>query len=387
MENRTINATNSSVKMRIKWVDELKGAILIVICIGHMSGMVSISPILNCLSEMLVMMGVPAFFFLSGMLYHADSSKSKPLIIRKTKALLIPYFMLSLLFTLFDPYTYCPQFLIENLNYPRMGQLESFGLSNSCQASFEFFVGDIICTLFGISSRASLPLWFVYVLFFCAIVHHWFVSRIKSQPLIGFIVIIFSVIAVALSYLRVGGYLKSGPIMMALFFYWLGTMYMKNMKDWERIPSHVVIILLSFLLFVFFNIAPIIVRDVSFVNGIFPVRNSLLFFVCSISGILGFVLLFRCLSQLNCWGFNVLKGVLRNIARNSLIILAMHYWALVVYHLYISSYIPDAYQVLVALIFVVLVCICSIALFRTKLYMFIGGERAKQELKTCLSIK
>lgn len=387
MEKEIINATTCSVKKRINWIDELKGTILIFICLGHLSGMVYPPPILKCLSEMLTMMGVPAFFFLSGMLYNADTSKTKPFIIRKTKALLIPYFMLSLLFTLFDPYTYCPQYLIDNLNYPRIGQLDSFGLSNSCQASFEFFVGDIVCTLIGISSRATLPLWFVFVLFFCTIAHHWFVSRIESQPLIGLLVLLFSVLAIVLSYLRIGGYLKIGPIMMALFFYWLGSMFMKKMKDLEKTPSLVAIIILSFLLFIFFTIAPIIVQDVSFVNGVFPVKNGLLFFVCSISGIFGFVLLFRCLSQLNFWGYNVLKGILRNIARNSLIILAMHYWALVVYSLYLSSYIPNAYQVLVAILFVVLVCICSIALFRTKLYMFIGGERAKQDLRTCLSVK
>lgn len=387
MEKEIINATTCSVKKRINWIDELKGTILIFICLGHLSGMVYPPPILKCLSEMLTMMGVPAFFFLSGMLYKADGSEMSPFVLKKAKSLLIPYFMLSLLFTIFDPYTYCPQYLIDNLNYPRVGQLESFGLSNSYQASFEFFMGDFFCTLIGISNRATLPLWFVFVLFFCAIVHHWFVSRIKLQPLIGLIVLFLSVLAIVLSYLRIGGYLKIGPFLMALFFYWLGTMYVQKMKDLENLPSLVAIILLSFLLCAFFYIAPVIVHDVSFVNGIFPVKNGLLFFVCSISGILGFVLLFRCLSQLNCWGYNVLKGVLRNIARNSLIILAMHYWALVVYHIYISSYIPDAYQVLVALIFVVLVCVCSIALFRTKLYMFIGGERAKQDLRTCLSIK
>lgn len=87
------------------------------------------------------------------------------------------------------------------------------------------------------------------------------------------------------------------------------------------------------------------------------------------------------------WGFDLLKGVFRNIARNSLIVLAIHYWALVVFHLFLSSYFPYDFQMYCAIVFVVLACIASIVIFRTRLYMFIGGERAYQDLYTCLSIK
>ena len=338
-------------------------------------------------TDLLSIVRVPTFFFLSGLLYSKKDNSFRDYFIRKTKSLFIPYLLLSLLFTLFDPYTYCPQFLVNNLHYPRLSQFCFLGLSNQCQASIEFFLGDILCTAIGISSRATLPLWFVFVLYFVTIAYHWlFVRTNTRRKVMAPIALACFVMANLLCYAGIGDIMKIGPCLMALFFYWFGTVFVQQMKRLETISTLLLFGLSFFLFYVFYILAPTIVKDVSFAIGLFPIEKAITFLLCSFSGMLSFVLLFRLLSQLSIWGFDILKGVLRNIARNSLIILAMHYWALVVFRLFISPYIPNDYQILAAITFVVLICIASIALFRTRLYMFIGGERAKQSLHVCLSI-
>ena len=173
---------------------------------------------------------------------------------------------------------------------------------------------------------------------------------------------------------------------MAFFYYWFGTVFFQQKKWLETISTYLLVGLSVLLFYVFYILAPAVVEDVSFVNGFFPIAKPVMYFVCSFSGMLCFVILFKLLSQLSLWGFDVLKGVLRNIARNSLIVLAMHYWALVSFRLFISPYIPYAYQLFASVLFVILVCVVSIALFRTRLYIFIGGRRARQSLSVCFSI-
>ena len=380
------NSSPSNIQ-RIKWVDELKGAILVMICLGHIMGTIPSPNILKIIAGISTMVGVPSFFFISGYLYNTRENEFRGFFIRKTKSLLIPFLLLSLLFSVLDPYTFCPQFLIEDLNYPRLSQLNFLGLSTQCQASLEFFLGDILCTVIGISSRATLPLWFVFVLYFATIAYHWLMVKTKSPKTLAIIAVVCAAMAFILSDAGMGSYMKIGPILMAIFFYWLGTLFVRQQWWLDKIPQLLAIGIIIFLLCVLYYLAPMIVNDVFFVNGDFPVTKSISFLACSFGGILSCVLMFKLLSKLELWGLDIIKGILRNIARNSLIILAMHYWALVFYRLYISSYIPNTYQLCSAIVFIILICIISIALFRTRLYMFIGGEKAKQSLSNCLSIK
>ena len=189
------------------------------------------------------------------------------------------------------------------------------------------------------------------------------------------------------SYVGIGGFLKIGPCLMAFFFYWSGNVFISQFGKVENLSSISKIVLIIILSYVFIFFAPSLVNAVGFVNGQFPAKNPLTFILCSFSGVFCFVLLFSVISKISFRGYNTLKGILRNIARNSLIILAMHYWALVIFHFYISPYISQEMSPYVASLFVLLVCAISIALFRTRLYMFIGGKRARQDLSVCFSIK
>lgn len=372
---------------RIRWIDELKGAILVFICLGHIAGMVYTPPSVKYIADLLTIIGVPIFFFLSGMLFKNKETSTKAYLQKKTKSLLIPYILLSILFTFFDPYIYNPTYLVNVLHYPRLVLPELLSINPHIQASLEFFIGDICCTLLGISSRATLPLWFVFVLYFVTIAYHWIFIKTKSQKVMAIIAILCAAMAFVLSYVGMVGHMKAGPILMAFFFYWLGTVFIRRFKWLEKIKFlHFVVVIVS-LLCILFYLAPTIMKGIYFVNGNFPITKSFPFLVCSFAGIISGVLLFRSLSPISSCGLGIIKGVLRNIARNSLIILATHYWALVFYHLFLSPIVPLTYQLFSAIIFIVLICILSVVLFRTHLYMFIGGTKSKQSMLECLSIK
>ena len=365
-------------------MDELKGAILIFICMGHIAGMIFPPPTIRYIANLLTAIGVPTFFFLSGLLFISKDVPLKTYLIGKTKSLLLPYILLSLLFTVFDPYTYCPSYLCEVMHYPRL--VMPFSIDIFTQASIEFFMGDVLCTALGISSRATLPLWFVFVLYVVSVSYYWIYGILCSHAKMGLFAVVFMVLSMMLCRMGIGGIFKVGPIMMAFFFYWLGIFFSKRLYWFDKSA----LILLPFslvFLFVFLTWAPALVDKVSFVNGVFPFGHPLQFLFSFLAGILCFLCLFAVLSRCNFLGFDILKGILRNIARNSLIVLAMHYVLLVFFSLYMKHLFPEEWRFYIAVSFIVIGCIASIVLFRTKLYVFIGGERAKQDLNTCLSIR
>lgn len=372
-------------RTRIKWVDELKGAVLVFICLGHITGMIYAPPSLKFLSGAITIMGVPAFFFLSGLLFQKRNDSSKQYIAKKTKALLIPYILLSMLFTILDPYTYNPSYLIKVLHYPKVTLPEFMPLDDYYQASIEFLLGDILCTTIGISSRATLPMWFVFVLYFVTISFFWVQNRYKSQKIVAIIALSCYCLALVMNKFGIGGFFKTGPILMAFFFYWLGVLSSKHLNRLGESPLFILLVPSVALLCLFFMTAPSLIDQVYFVNGIFPIDMSLFFLSSSLFGISGTLLLFASLSKISFIGFDMFKGVLRNIARNSLIILCMHYVLLVFFSLYLKTFFPESWHIFVAVGFIILGCIGAIAVFRTKLYMFIGGEHARQNLRTCLS--
>lgn len=379
---------NTSMKgHRINWIDELKGFVLIMICIGHITGMVSSPPVIKFIADVLTMIGVPMFFFLSGLLFSIKMISTKDYFFKKTQSLLIPYFLLSFLFTLLDPYVYNSTYLVDVLHYPRFTLPESFSINPHLQASLEFFVGDIFCTFIGISSRATLPLWFVFVLYFVTIIYFYIHRICKSQILLMLIAIVAFVIALILNALELGSYLKIGPILMAFFFYSGGVIVSKK-KYWiDNKPSGMLILFSIPFVVITILLAPTFLEQIFFVNGRFAPDRPLSYLMLSISGIIGSLLLCAGISKIDLRGLNIMKGILRNIARNALIILAIHYFFLCVFSLYIKKFIPIEWHFVLAILFVIIGCIIAIVVFRTRLYMFIGGRKAYQDIKSCLSIK
>lgn len=103
--------------------------------------------------------------------------------------------------------------------------------------------------------------------------------------------------------------------------------------------------------------------------------SILIFLLYTTSGIAFFITLFRYISQKD----NIFFGIFRNISRNALIILAMHYFF---YALFGSLFDINYY---VKLLLVLICTIISIPIFRCYLYKLIGKE--KISIKESLSIK
>lgn len=123
------------VSQRIVWIDFIKGILLFLICIGHLS----VSP--NWVKPIIrptALYYVPFFFILSGFLYSGKMSVGQ-YIRRKVKTLLFPYIFFSLLFIVIDWDTY----------------LSCSCLPNSLYKAF----------VVGVGAPRSSPLWFVLLLF------------------------------------------------------------------------------------------------------------------------------------------------------------------------------------------------------------------------------
>lgn len=82
---------------------------------------------------------------------------------------------------------------------------------------------------------------------------------------------------------------------------------------------------------------------------------------------------------------SMLQGILKNIARNALVILAVHYWVIKCCRIYFYSISKESYFPYLITLIMIIVIILAIPLFRTKLYKLIGKE--KITIKESLSIK
>ena len=94
----------SNKATRISWIDEFKGFVLLLVCLFHIEQSFS-----NASMGMLHLsaLRMSAFFFISGVLFSTRRfSNFKSYFIHKTKVLLVPYILLSLLFLALDPVVY-----------------------------------------------------------------------------------------------------------------------------------------------------------------------------------------------------------------------------------------------------------------------------------------
>ena len=376
----------ATVAKRINWIDELKGFALLIICLGHVAGMVSTPPNIKFIADIFTIIAVPLFFVLSGILYTHKTTATKEYITKKTKSLLVPYFLLSILFSILDPYTFNSTYLINELHYPRLTLPESWSIDINIQASIEWFIGDLCCTLLGISSRATLPLWFVFVLYFASIIYQVTSHLFLSKRVMTFLAFCAFSLAMTLDSLNIGGYLKIGPILMAFVYYWFGVVIANKLCCLENKSRFISILFSIPLIGLFVILSPMFIDKISFVNGRFAYDSPLSYLIFSFSGISGLIFLFSGISKTHLYGLNTIKGIQRNIARNSLIVLAAHYYFLCLFSLYIKKYIHVEWHFITAIVFIIIGCILSVILFRTKLYMLIGGKKAYQNIVTCLSI-
>ena len=109
------------------------------------------------------------------------------------------------------------------------------------------------------------------------------------------------------------------------------------------------------------------------------------FVASSITGIVGLIATFLLASKLpNMAPIRITKGILRNISRNALVILAVHWWIVFVLQLFLRPQINQPGIAYIAIPIVALGTIAAIPLFRCRLYKLLSKERITVKESLCI---
>ena len=336
-----------------------------------------------------------AFFFISGFLFSTRRFPGfKSYFVHKTKVLLWPYIALSLLFLALDPVLYhfawfprAPRMVILN-TYPAIHNVWDYIYWNLAKI---FVVGK--------SSIGSGPLWFVFTLYSISLMFFALQKLAKTvagknergQK---------AIIALAAAASLTGGWLLYKnhvrlPLgierdLTTLAFFACGYIckgiIQKQLcdKGKKAIPWSLVVAtsVTSFVLYAAFeNPDP----NFSIMNN--DLGKSLVGFLASSAfGIAGLVTAFVAIDRIPAIApLQIVKGILRNVSRNALVILAVHWYALLVMRIVYKAQINRPGTAYLAIPIVVAILVVAIPLFRCKLYKLLGKE--KISLRESLSIK
>ena len=373
-------------KGRILWIDEFKGFVLLLVCLFHVEqsfknidfGMLHLSA-----------MRMSAFFFISGVLFSTRRFKDfKSYALHKTEVLLLPYIWLSLLFLALDP-------VVWNFDwFPRAPKMQVLTIRPEIH-TLKDYVGWNLAKIFvaGKSSIGSGPIWFVFTLYSISLMFFGvqktsvILSNAKNPVLQKIIVA-----AVAASSLIAGWLLFKNHIRLplgierdltCLAFFALGNLCKEPIQKLSKHSLLTFFLTIAALaLYIYFE-KP---------DPWFSIMNNDLgkdlpqFILSSIFGILTLIGAFQLFSKLpDVNVLRIVKGILRNISRNALIILAVHWWALLVLRIVFKPQLDKPIIAYLSILIVTAFSIGAIPLFRCKLYKVIGKE--KTTVKESLSIK
>ena len=377
---------------RIGWIDEFKGFVLVLVCLFHVE---QSFPNATMGTLHLSALRMSAFFFISGFLFSTRRFPNfKSYFVHKTKVLLWPYIALSLLFLALDPVLYhfawfprAPKMVILN-TYPAIHSVWDYIYWNLAK----IFVA-------GKSSIGSGPLWFVFTLYSISLMFFALQKLAKAiaaknergQK---------AIIALAATASLAGGWLLYKnhvrlPLgierdLTTLAFFACGYIckgiIQKQLCDKSKkaIPWSLVVAtsVTSFVLYAAFeNPDP----NFSIMNN--DLGKSLVGFLASSAfGIAGLVTAFVAIDRIPAIApLQIVKGILRNVSRNALVILAVHWYALLVMRIVYKAQINRPGTAYLAIPIVVAILVVAIPLFRCKLYKLLGKE--KISLRESLSIK
>lgn len=155
---------------RLVWVDNLKGYILLLVCLFHLHVPWLLVDSAPC--------KMATFFFLSGFLFNLKRYDSiKSYVYSKTKTLLQPYLCLSILFALIDPETICNIVQMVKNGGVTFNEIVLFYGRN-------LFLNGMN-TIYGHSANSSFSLWFVWTLYLVSIVffafHFFLICKLKLK--------------------------------------------------------------------------------------------------------------------------------------------------------------------------------------------------------------
>ena len=362
---------------RIGWIDEFKGFVLLLVCLYHVEqsfpaqmGMLHLSAL-----------RMSAFFFISGMLFSTRRFPDfKSYLVHKTRVLLFPYILLSLLFLALDPVLY-------NFDlFPKAPRMTIMNIKPEIAGVWDYIYWNLAkIFVVGKSSIGSGPLWFVFTLYSVSLMFYGMqkVANSIKAPRAATIVI-------AIASLAGGWFLYKNHIRLplgierdltVLFFFtcgWLSKEPIRNTlcgKGKKGIPWSLVVAtsITTFILYAAFEIPN---PDFSIMNNYLG-KSLPIFVASSFFGIAGLVTAFVAADKLpNIGPIRIIKGILRNISRNALVILAVHWYILLVMRLLFRDTFNKPGVAYISIAIVATGVIAAIPLFRCKLYKLLGKQPA-----------
>ena len=386
---------------RIGWIDEFKGFVLLLVCLYHVEQSFSYAQMGTLHLSALRM---STFFFISGMLFSTrrfDSFKSY--FIHKTKVLLIPYILLSLLFLALDPVLY-------NFDlFPKAPRMTVMNIHPVITGTWDYIYWNLAkIFVAGKSSIGSGPLWFVFTLYSVSLMFygvqwvaiHFFSQTRKEMPhqvrhdnkkaektasVSKLFIAVFAIASLAGGWILYKNHIRL-PLgierdLTVLFFFacgWLSKDPIRNrlcVKGKKSIPWSLAVAtsITAFILYATFEVPD---PNFSIMNNI--LGNSLpIFIASSFFGIAGLVTAFVAADKIpNIGPIRTVKGILRNISRNALVILAVHWYILLIMRLLFRDTFNQPGIAYLSIAIVTAGVIAAIPLFRCKLYKLLGKQPA-----------
>lgn len=409
---------SSKAMARIGWIDEFKGFVLLLVCLYHVEqafpqaqmGMLH----LNALR-------MSAFFFISGMLFSTRRFPDfKSYLVHKTRVLLIPYILLSLLFLALDPVLY-------NFDlFPKAPRMTIMNIKPEIAGVWDYIYWNLAkIFVVGKSSIGSGPLWFVFTLYSVSLmfysvqwvaIHFFSQTRTemphqvrhdnkkaeKTESVSKLFIAVFAIISLAGGWLLYKNHVRL-PLgiernLTVLFFFacgWLSkTTVNKFTMDcfatWARndvgaLRNGTILAAAAIISFVTYACIEIPNPDFSIMNNTLG-KSLPIFIASSFFGIAGLVAAFILADKLpDIAPIRIIKGILRNISRNALVILAVHWYILLMMRLLFRAEINQPGIAYLSTLIVTAGVIIAIPLFRCKLYKLLGKE--KVSIRESLSIK
>ncbi|WP_290915899.1 acyltransferase family protein [Fibrobacter sp.] len=393
---------------RIGWIDEFKGFVLLLVCLYHVEqsfpqaqmGMLHLSAL-----------RMSAFFFISGMLFSTRRFPDfKSYLVHKTRVLLVPYILLSLLFLAIDPVLY-------NFDlFPKAPRMTVMNIKPEIATVWDYIYWNLAkIFVAGKSSIGSGPLWFVFTLYSVSLLFYGVqkvagrISVRRGREIPACAGMTTGIIALAaIASLAGGWFLYVNHIRLplgierdltVLFFFANGWLCKGALKDprlgsatlttgrGDDVRGKNILALVAATIVTFAAYAYIEVPDPNFSIMNNDLGKSLpVFLASSFFGIAGLVATFMLADKLpNIAPFRIIKGILRNISRNALVILAVHWYTLLVMRLLFRDTFNKPGIAYLVIPVVAAVVIVAIPLFRCKLYRLLGKQ--KISVRESLNIK
>ena len=344
-----------------------------------------------------------AFFFISRMLFSTRRFPDfKSYFIHKSKVLLVPYIQLSLLFLVLDPVLY-------NFDlFPKAPRMTVMNIRPEIATVWDYIYWNLAkIFVAGKSSIGSGPLWFVFTLYSVSLMFygvqwvaiHFFSQTRKEMPhqvrhdnkkaektesVSKLFIAVFAIASLAGGWILYKNHIRL-PLgierdLTVLFFFacgWLSKDPIRNrlcVKGKKSIPWSLAVAtsITAFILYAAFEVPD---PNFSIMNNdlgkSFPV-----FLASSVFGIVGLVAAFMFADKLpNIVPIRIAKGILRNISRNALIILAVHWYIFLVFRIVFKAQIDRPGIAYLSALIVIAGIVGAIPLFRCKLYRLLGKEK------------